>query len=398
MREAETDLTVHPDDCDSSGAVSFAAFLKLFERARWDHLSGGPGLDVFSRAGLHPVVRRAVVDFHAAVRAGEVLRFRQVLTHFGRTSFTLRQTARRASDDTAVATGEFLFVSVDRQGQPQPVPEELGRYFNARPSSEPIDQITVNGVSLAVESRGSGPAIVFVHGFPLDRTIFRHQLDTLTGYRRIGLDLRGMGQSEAPDLGYSMATYADDIAAVLDAFGEDRVVLCGLSMGGYIAFEFLRRYRSRLRGLILMDTRAEADSVEGKRARDTLVGKVREQGAVAAAEAMLPRFFMAGVPEEIIESVRNMILRSPVAGIVGALTAMRDRPDATPLLPTLVGIPALVIVGQGDVITPPALSRAMAGAIPEARLVEVPGAGHLPSIEQPVPTTRAILKFLQSLR
>ncbi|MGH9391388.1 MAG: acyl-CoA thioesterase, partial [Vicinamibacteria bacterium] len=88
MREAETDLTVYPDDCDSIGTVSFAAFLKLFERARWDHLNGGPGVDVFSRGGLSSVVRRSVVDFHAAVRAGEVLRFRQTLTHLGRTSFT----------------------------------------------------------------------------------------------------------------------------------------------------------------------------------------------------------------------------------------------------------------------------------------------------------------------
>lgn len=398
MREAEIDLTVYPDDCDSAGTVSFAAFLRLFERARWGHLSAGPGVDVFSRCGLSSAVRRSVVDFHSAVHAGEGLRFRQILTHLGRTSFTVRQTARRVTDDSAVATAEFLFVCVDREGQPQPVPEEVGRFFSARPSSEPIDRITVNGVSLSIETRGSGPAVLFIHGFPLDRTIFRHQLDTLTGFRRIALDLRGMGQSDAPDLGYSMGMYADDVAALLDALGEDRVVVCGLSMGGYIAFEFLRRYRSRVRGLILLDSRAEADSAEGRKARDLLVAKVREQGAVAAAEAMLPRFFTASVPAGIIESVRNMILRSPVPGIVGALTAMRDRPDSTPLLATLVGIPSLVIVGQEDVITPPAISRAMAAAIPEARLVEVPGAGHLPSIEQPVPTTRAILKFLQSFR
>jgi YbgC/YbaW family acyl-CoA thioester hydrolase len=398
MAEAETDLATYPDDCDSTGAVSFAAFLRLFERARWDHLRGGPGVDLFSRSGLTPVVRRSVVDFHAAVHAGESLRFRQAMTHLGRTSFTIRQTARRISDDALVATAEFLFVTIDRQGQPRPVPEELGRAFSTRPSGEPIDRITVNGVSLALETRGSGPAVLLVHGFPLDRNIFRHQLDTLTGYRRIAVDLRGMGQSDAPDLGYSMAMYADDLAALLDALGEERVVLCGLSMGGYIGFEFLRRYRDRVRGLILMDTRAEADSVEGRRARDALVAKVRETGPVAAAEAMLPRFFAPGVPADIIEAVRLMILRCPASGIVGALTAMRDRPDSTSLLPTLVGVPSLVLVGQEDVITPPAISRAMASTIPEARLVEVPGAGHLPTVEQPVPTTRAILKFLQTLR
>lgn len=394
----EVELTVHPGDCDSSGTVSFGAFLKLFERARWDHLAAGPGLDVFSQAGLTPVVRRSVVDFHAASKAGDRLRFRQDLIHLGRTSFTLRQNVLRLPGDSAVGTAEFLFVCVDHDGHPQPVPEAVGRFFSARPSAEPIDRITVNGVSLAIETRGSGQAVVFIHGFPLDRTIFRHQLDSLSGFRRIGFDLRGMGQSDAPDLGYSMATYADDLAGLLDALGEEQVVLCGLSMGGYVAFEFLRRYRKRVRGLILLDTRAEADSAEGRKSRDALVVRVREQGAVAAAEAMLPRFFSSGVPSEIIESVRNMILRTPVPGLIGALTAMRDRPDSSGLLPTLIGLPTLVIVGEEDAITPPIISRGMAAAIPEARLMEVSGAGHLPCAEQPVLTTRAMLKFLQSIR
>lgn len=398
MRDAEVEFVVVPDDCDAAGSISHAALLRLFERARWDQFARGPGVDVFGRHGFAPVVRRNVLDCHAPVRAGDVVRFGQTLTHLGRTSFTIRQHARRAADDGAIATAEFVFVCVDRQGLPQPVPDEVARFFNARPSAEMLDRLTVNGVSLAVEIRGSGPALVFVHGFPLDRTIFRHQIDSLTGFRRIAPDLRGMGQSDAPDLGYSMATYADDLAALIDALGEDRVVLIGHSMGGYIAFEFLRRYRSRVGGLVLMDTRPEADSAEGRKARDQLVTRVRDQGALAAAEAMLPRFFTPSVPPEIIQLVRDMIVRTPVSGIVGALTSMRDRPDSTPLLSTLVGVPTLVMVGDEDVITPPAISQAMTGAIPDARLVEVPGAGHLPCVEQPVPTTRGILKFLQTLR
>lgn len=398
MHEREIELTVNPDECDAAGLVSHTAFIRLFERARWAALAQGPGIGVFTRDGAWPAVRRSVLDFHAAVRAGDTLRFRVTLTHLGRTSFTLRQAARRETDDALVATGELLFVCLDGHGRPHVVPEEVGRFFSARPAGEPIDRLTVNGVSLAIETRGSGPALVFLHGFPLDRTVWRHQLDTLTGFRRIAFDLRGMGQSDAPDLGYSMATYADDLAALLDALGEDRVVLCALSMGGYVAFEFLRRYRNRVRGLVLMGTRAEADSAEGRKARDALIGKVREMGAVAAAEAMLPRFFTATVPPGIIEAVREMIMRAPVPGIVGALSAMRERPDSSPMLPTLVGIPALVIVGQEDAITPPAIAESMATAIPEARLIEIPGAGHLPCVEQPIPTTRAILKFLQTLR
>jgi YbgC/YbaW family acyl-CoA thioester hydrolase len=398
MAAAEIELTVFPDDCDSVGLVGHAAFVRLFERTRWEMLGRGPGVDVFERHGYWPAIRRSVLDFHAPVRAGDVLRIHHALTHLGRTSFSLRQVARRAADDAPVATAEFLFVCVDRQGQPHPVPEEIGWFFGARRTGDPIDRVTVNGVSLAIETRGSGLSILFIHGFPLDRTVFRHQLDTLTGFRRIALDLRGMGQSDAPDLGYSMAIYADDVIGLLDALGEERVVVCGLSMGGYIAFELVRRYRDRFRGLILMDTRAEADSSDGRKARDALVAKVRDQGAIAAAEAMLPRFFTGSVPSDIIQTVRDMIVRTPVPGITGALTAMRDRPDSTSMLADLVGLPTLVLVGQEDVITPPTISESMAASIPEARLVEVPGAGHLPCVEQPVPTTRAILKFLQSLK
>lgn len=397
MREADVEVVVYPDDCDQLGGATHSALVRLFERARWETWARGPGIDVFSRHGLWPVVRRSVLDFHAPVRAGDRLRCRLALTHLGRTSFAVRQTAVRADEDLTVATSDCLLVCVDRAGHPQPVPDEIGRYGEPNGVAASGERVVVNGVALAIENRGSGPAVVFIHGFPLDRQIWRHQVDSLTGFRRIAYDLRGLGRSDAPDLGYSMATYADDLAGLLDVLGEERVVLCGLSMGGYVAFEFLRRHRERVRGLVLMDTRAEADSAEGRRSRDALVAKVREQGAMAAAEAMLPRLFSAGVPTDIIQAVRTMILDAPVPGIVGALTAMRDRVDSAALLPTLIGIPSLVIVGQDDVITPPAVAATMASALPDGRLVEIPGAGHLPCLEQPIPTTRALVKFLQAL-
>lgn len=397
MSLTDVDQVVYPDDCDAFGHLNQASFLRIFERARWDVIARGPGMNVFLRHDAWPAVRKTVIDYHAPAFPGDLLRVHHALVHLGRTSFTMRQTARRERDGTVVATAEFVFVCVDREGRPIPVPAEVGDFFQARPADGPVDRCTVNGVTLAVEHRGSGPAILFVHGFPLDRSMFQHQIDTLTGYRRIAPDLRGMGQSDAPDLGYSMSTYAEDLAALLDALGEREVVLCGASLGGYICFEFLRRWRSRVRGLVLMDTRAEADSAEGRRARDGLIARVREQGAIAAAEVMLPRFFTAQVPADIIERVRTIILNTPVSGITGALSAMRERPDSTPLLATLTGLPTLVLVGAEDAITPPAIAQGMAAAIPGARLFEVPNAGHLPCVEQPVPTTRAMLKFLQSL-
>ena len=394
----EIDLTVYPDECDAFGHLNQASFLSLFERARWEMLARGPGMDVFTRAGTWPAVRKTVIDYHAAAFPGDVLRFHQALTHRGRTSFTMRQTARRASDDTLIATAEFVFVCINREGRPIPVPEEFGAFMSVRPAGDDAHRLTVNGVSLAVEVRGEGPAILFVHGYPLDRTVWRDQIDSLEGYRRIAPDLRGMGQSDAPDLGYGMGIYADDLAALLDALGVNEVVLCGISMGGYVIFEFLRRWRHRVRALILMDTRAEADSTEARRARDAAAATARDGGAGAVGGAMLPKMLAPGSEErapELVDRVRRMMAATPVAGMVGALAAMRDRHDNTGLLPTLADLPTLVLVGEEDVLTPPDAARRMATLIPGARLVVIPGAGHLPPVERPSETTAEIREFLR---
>jgi len=255
----------------------------------------------------------------------------------------------------------------------------------------------VKGVDLAVDARGEGPAILFIHGYPLDHTIWGPQLEALDGWRRIAPDLRGMGQSDAPDLGYSMATYASDLAALLDTLGVERVVLCGLSMGGYVAFECLRRWRARVSGLVLIATRAGADTAAGKRARDAAAMQAREGGASATAEAMLPRMLAPGAPGALVERVRAVMAATPVQGIVGALGAMRDRPDSTALLPTLAGLPALVIAGGNDPLVPVSEQSAMAAVIPGARLVVAPGAGHLPTLEAPSVVTDALRTFLAQL-
>lgn len=397
----EVDLTVYPDECDAFGHLNQASFLSLFERARWEMLARGPGMDVFTRAGAWPAVRKTTIDYHAAAFPGDVLRFQQSLTHIGRTSFTMRQTARRTRDQAPIATAEFVFVCIDREGTPTPVPDAVVSFMNARRSSRgEATRLTVNGVSLAVDVRGDGPALLFIPGYPLDRTIWQHQVGALTGFKRIAPDLRGLGLSDAPDLGYSMATYADDLVALLDTLGVQHAVLCGLSMGGYIAFEVLRRHRERVRALVLMDTRAEADTPEGKRGREAAMQVAREGGAAAIAERMLPTLLSRNAPDtmpQVVERVRTMIASQPVQGLVGALTAMRDRPDSAPLLPTLGGLPTLVVVGEEDEITPPARGRAMAEAIPGALLNIIPAAGHLPPVEQPLSTTRVLAEFLASL-
>jgi 3-oxoadipate enol-lactonase len=401
MSLPEIDLVVYPDECDAFGHLNQASFLSLFERARWEMLLRGPGMDVFTRAGAWPALRKTIIDYRAAGFPGDVLRFHQVLTHHGRTSFTMRQTARRVRDDELIASAEFVFVCIDRDGRPIPVPEEFSRFMNARRvTSGDVQRLMVHGVNLAVEVRGEGPAVLFVHGYPFDHTIWRDQIDSLEGYRRIAPDLRGMGQSDAPDLGYGMAIYAADLAALLDALAVDEVILCGLSMGGYVAFEFLRTWRSRVRGLVLMDTRAEADSPEARRARDATAATAREHGSSAVADAMLPKVLspgtLAGSPE-IVGRVRTLMAGTPVPGIVGALAAMRDRPGSESLLSLLAGIPTLVLVGEADGITPADEARAMAQLIPGGRFAVIPGAGHLPPVEQPAATTEVLREFLRSL-
>jgi pimeloyl-ACP methyl ester carboxylesterase len=358
-------------------------------------------MDVFTRAGAWPALRKTVIDYRAAAFPGDVLRFQQALTHHGRTSFTMRQTARRVRDDTLIASAEFVFVCIDRDGRPVPVPPQFSEYMHARrDAAENVQRLMVHGVNLAVEVRGEGPAILFVHGYPLDRSIWRDQLEALDGFRRIAPDLRGMGQSDAPDLGYGMSIYASDLAALLDALAIDEVILCGLSMGGYIAFEFLRNWRSRVRGLVLMDTRAEADTPEGRRARDAAAGTARERGAAAVAESLLPKMLAGSTIDrrpDVVERVRVLMAATPVAGMVGALAAMRDREGSESLLPTLAGLPTLVVVGEADSLTPPDQARVLAQAIPGARLEIIPHAGHLPPVEQPEATTRSLREFLSSI-
>lgn len=397
------DLTVYPYECDAYGHLNHAALLALLERARWETLARGPGMDLFRRHGVWPTVRKATADYRAAAFPGDVLRIDTAVSQRGTTSVTLRHIATRLSDGAVVAEAEIVFVMLDGMGRPTPFSEELGRHFGPRTSGATAREalgVAVEGAELAVEVRGEGPPILFIHGFPFDRALWQHQLAALRKWKRIAPDLRGAGGSTAPADGYSMARYADDLVAVLDAVGARDAVVCGLSMGGYILFELLRRHADRVKAVILAATRAEADSEEAKRGRDELAVVAERNGQDAVAERLLPRLLAAATraaQPELVDDVRAMIRRVPVPGIVGALRAMRDRPDSTGTLGA-VRVPALVLVGSEDQITPPPVVQAMAAAIPGARLAVIPAAGHLAPLEQPLATSRALADFLESLR
>lgn len=395
-------VTIYPYECDAYGHLNEAAYLQVFERARWETLARGPGLEMFRRHGLWPAVRRATVEYLLPAWPGDILDVHTELLKLGRTSMELRHRAIRQGDGQTVAEALLLFVMVDGSGNPTPVPDELTAIFASRVStrSGEVVRYDVGDTNLAVDVRGDGPGLLFIHGFPLDRTIWKNQIATLSGWRRIAPDLRGMGISDVPASGYSMQAYADDLIHLLDRLRVGKVVVAGHSMGGYIAFELLRRYRDRIAGLILCDTRAEADTPEGAKGRDETAKLAEARGAEAVAERMIPVLLGATTQQtqpQVVQQVREMIVRTPVPGIVGALQAMKERPDSTPLLGT-IDVRTLVVVGQEDALTSPAVSRAMTDRIPAAAMTPIAGAGHIAPLEAPTAVTRVIAEFLEVLR
>ncbi len=392
------EFTVFPDDCDASGRLAIGSLLRLLERARWEQL--GRAWPVGPAAPASLVVRKLTVELHAQATVGDRLRIETSPLTVGRTSLSLRQVARTTPDGAALAESESTFDCLNRAGEPAPLPSEILQAFGPRPSVRASEtrHLAVRGLALALDVQGDGKAILFVHGFPLDRTVWRQVIATLTGWKRVAPDLRGMGLSDAPG-SYSMAEYADDLAALLDALHVEQAVVCGLSMGGYVAFEMMRRHRARVRALVLVNTRAEAETEEGKQKRNEMIALVEREGPAALADRLVPQLlapWSVTTQPQVVEHLKAMIAGNPPAGIIGAIQAMRDRPDSTPLLPR-IAVPTLVIAGREDRLIPTTASRALADAIPGAQLTLIPEAGHLAPLEQPVPTSRVIGEFLDSL-
>jgi pimeloyl-ACP methyl ester carboxylesterase len=254
---------------------------------------------------------------------------------------------------------------------------------------------------LAWEEAGRGAPVVFLHAFPLNRKMWAPQVAALAaGYRVITPDFRGHGESGVAEEDSTMERLAEDARGLLDHLKLERVVLGGLSMGGYVAFAFLRRWPERVRALILADTRASADTEEARKGRYATADLTEREGSVAIAEMMVPKLLAPGTLErkpEVVAAVRQMILEASPAGIAHALRGMAARPASFDLLPQ-IKCPTLIVVGEEDGLTPPADSEAMATAVPKSTLVKIPDAGHLSNLEQEERFNQAILDFLQGLR
>ena len=258
----------------------------------------------------------------------------------------------------------------------------------------------INGLNLAYTDQGQGPPVVFLHAFPQNRAMWDQQVMALsTTHRVIAPDFRGFGESDAPEGSYTLDQYADDVNGLLDHLAITGAVFVGLSMGGYTLFAFYRKHAARVNGLVLADTRAQADTEEGRAGRSAMAQTARAKGAGAIAEIMLPKLLSTVALQtkpDLVRQVRSAIERTTVSGIAGALMAMAERPDSVPLLGR-IACPVLVLTGELDGPTPPADGRFMAERIPGARLEIIPQAGHLSNLERPAEFNRALLDFLNGM-
>jgi pimeloyl-ACP methyl ester carboxylesterase len=262
------------------------------------------------------------------------------------------------------------------------------------------DRVTPDGKTAYLES-GSGTPLVLLHGFPLSKAMWRPQVDALAHAARVlALDLPGFGGSKAFDGTPSTDAMADRVAEFLDALGiKEPVVVSGLSMGGYVTLAFARRHAGRLRGLILADTKADPDDATGKANRDKAIALAQSSGSRAIIDQMMPNLVgrdTAASRPEVAEELRTIASAQTPAAVIGALKALRDRPDARPGL-SAISVPTLVIVGEQDTLTPPAKSEEIARGVSGAKLVTVSGAGHVANMEAPDKFNSAVLDFLKQI-
>ena len=271
------------------------------------------------------------------------------------------------------------------------------RYLEALPDSVAAS-VSGRPEQMGRGGRGLKGTLVLIHGFPLGARMWEPQLELARqGWRIVAPQLRGFDGPPADSVATSVDEYAGDVIDLLDALAVEQAVIGGLSMGGYVIFAIFRHAPRYFRGMILADTRAEADTPEGAEARKRMIQLVREQGPARAADELMPKLLgpstRANRPE-VVEALRDLILSNSTDTIVGALLALMTRPDSTPLL-SQIHCPTLVLVGDEDALTPRPSSEAIQRGIVGAELAVVPQAGHMSNMEQPAAFNLALARFLE---
>jgi 3-oxoadipate enol-lactonase len=252
-----------------------------------------------------------------------------------------------------------------------------------------------SALTIGYEEAGSGLPLVLLHAFPLDRGMWQPQIAPLAGAARVvALDLPGFGES--PSAPFTIEGVADVVAEFFAERKISKAVVCGLSMGGYVALALARKHADKIAGLILADTRAGVDDTTAKANRDKSIALATEKGSAALFDTMLPKLLsestLGGKPD-VVQCVKALAAKQPSASVVAALAALRDRPDANPGLKS-IAVPTLVIVGEYDAVTPPLAAANLSAQIRGSKLVHIPGAGHLSNVENPEAFNAAVREFL----
>lgn len=249
-------------------------------------------------------------------------------------------------------------------------------------------KLLINGCHIGFDYFGSQgakpiqetPPIVLIHGLGLDRTIWHPMASAhLSDFDVILPDVRGHGESDAPTGTYSMSLLADDLAHLLQTLDVKKAIVCGHSMGGYIALAFASQYPDRLAGLGLITTNANADSEEKRAGRYEMIDAIKEHGSDALADSLAAKL---SHDPDVVRHAHQLISRTKPDGLMGVLKGMAHRPDRTELLPE-IDIPALVAAGEKDIITNFDEAKSMAQILSQAYFLGVPGAGHMPMVESP---------------
>ena len=250
-----------------------------------------------------------------------------------------------------------------------------------------MEKIKVNDVELAYTRRGKGTPLVLLHGYPLDHHLWEEVAPLLEDtFDLILPDLRGFGESTTVGSPYTMDDYASDVAGLLDQLGIQKAAIAGHSMGGYVALAFARLYPERISGLGLVSSQVPADPPDRKDGRYKSAAEVSEKGIGGVVETMAPKFTS---DERLQAFARDAMERQQPAAFIGALKAMAERMDSTPLLPSFK-FPVVIIHGKADELIPIDRAREVKNAVPHAHLVELESAGHIPMLEAKEETARAL--------
>ena len=261
--------------------------------------------------------------------------------------------------------------------------------------------IAVNNIQLSYNDVGKGNIpIIFLHGFPFDKTMWDGQLEFLkSSFRSIAFDLRGFGKSTDETSKLSMSVFVDDLIQFMDELQIDKATICGLSMGGYIALHAIRRFPERFEALILADTQCIADTAEANGNRFKAIEKIESDGVFDFNDGFIKKVFHKDSIEnkkELVEDIRNVIFSNSEHVMIQGLKAIAERSETCSILDK-INVPTLILCGREDEVTPLFQSEKMFASIKGSLLSVIDHAGHVSNLEQPDTFNKYLLSFLTSI-